>query len=243
MKTSITLPGSKLYENQIEIESFTVEDVARLMIIYENSSNSNVELLKLIDSKLSCSVNDIYENDFSYIMWWLRFNTFVDISKNVGYTCPHCNKQLALKLSPELVLNNVVPLKEEYQKEGIEVPLSANRKVKIKLLTLGDIKAVDNFMSEVLSSDDQAIRQMLLSIQGIEPELDLYTKYKKYLSDSSKNKLTASEFYLINQFYQDYKFGVSDVIDFKCVNPECDKSLRLPLEVSLLDFFPSIYNN
>lgn len=241
MTHSITLPGDKLYTTDIKIDAFTVQDVSNIVALAESSKSSN-DLFDLLDSKLNVSIDSINENDLTYIMWWLRFNTFIGINKTVSYICPVCYKNHEIEITSDIISKNITAVPEGYTSEGIKIKLSENREVSMKLITIGQIKAVNTYMSKVLETDSETTRTLLLNIQGIEPEVDLHTKYNKYILNE-KTKLTPSEYYNAMKFYQDYKYGVNEYFDLVCSNPRCKSPLRLPLEVSLFDFFPSIYNN
>lgn len=238
---SIILPGDRLYNTDIKIDPFTVQDVSKLVTIAESSKSSN-DIFDLLDSKLNISIDTINENDLTYIMWWLRFNTFIGINKVVSYVCPVCFKTHEVEITSETISKNITKVPQEYTSEGLKVKLSEDREVPMKLITIGQIKAVNEYMTRVLDTTSEDTRTLLLNIQGIEPNVDLHTKYNKYVLDE-KTKLTPSEYYNAMKFYQDYNYGINKYFDLFCSNPKCKSPLRLPLEVSLFDFFPSIYNN
>lgn len=237
MKTAIKLPGAKLYNEEILIEPFTVRDIAKLTQIQEAGNvNGNYELLKLLDSKLSIDITKVYENDLPFIMWWLRLNTFASTPKIIRYTCPHCMKEIEKKITSSDL--DIIGVADDYQKEGVDVALSDNRTVRMKLLTMGEILEVDKYIRDVLDDKTEDCRKMLLIIQQLEPGLDIHSKYNKYVIDDTK--LTTDEFFRASSFSTLYAYGVNNSIVTDC--EECEGKVRLPLEVSLLDFFPTLYD-
>lgn len=242
MKTSLILPGSRLYDTEIIVSPFTVNQVAELMSLAETQNTTPQNLFRILDENLNIPVKSLYEDDLSFLMWWFRFNTFIGIPKVLTYECPHCNETNQVEVSSKIISENVLSVNPDYKKEGVEVQLSDSRKVRMKLLTLKDIEEVDNYVADILEDTRESTRLMCLVIQGMDPELDIHTKYTKYCKEDSKEKLTPAEFYNANKFYQEYKFGVKPFFDFKCTNPKCEKLVRLPLEVSLSDFFPDLYS-
>lgn len=237
MKTTIKLPGSKLYAHEIEIEPFTVADISKLTRIQETEGpNGNYELLKLLDSKLNVDITTIYENDLTFIMWWLRFNTFTSTPKVIRYKCPHCLGDTQKSLSSADL--EIVPPRDEYTKDGIDIALSEQRTVRMKLLTMGEILEVDKYIRDILEDKSADTRKMLLIIQQIEPGLDIHTKYNKYVIDDTR--LTPDEFYVATAFSSMYEYGVKESIVTQC--ELCEGQVRLPMEVSLLDFFPTLYD-
>lgn len=233
MKTTVNLPGLRLYDEPIQLEPLTVQEVLDLNSIVETSSSVSSDLLKIIDKKINIGTKYLYENDLTYVMWWLRFHTYADSPKRVRYVCPHCEQEITTEIDSSHIADSIEEVNKDYHKEGVSVRLSKDRVVPMKLLTLGDIQAVDSFVDQVLEDKKPATRQLCLLLKGMNPELDLYTKYRKY---TTSEPLTTDELYNAMMFYQKYSYGVKKYVDITC---ECNKKVRLPLEVSLSDFFPT----
>jgi hypothetical protein len=243
----VELPSQGLlgYDTKILIRPYVTKEIRLLNHIMSPEYDS--VLTELLDSCIKSDVkaNDLSSQDRSYLLTWLRINSFSDGHLLKFKTqCPHCEKvqdsvadlsKLKIKKLSDTGYTNPLP--------ELPLPGFGEQKVAITLGTItgADEIAIDAYLKSKLGKkhrkDTWFVRaaQAVRSIDGIsDTELNEKVEWME--------TLPAPAFQLIKEKVESYNFGIDFETKVTCSNNDCKEDLDVEIPFRGEFFFPKSSN-
>lgn len=207
----------------------TVIDIKYLTTINnENYDEICNELLNRCINFNGLKITDLNPNDYLYLLFWLKANSFVKSGFNLKTNCPYCNTEITKEYTLDDL--NVKYIKPEYYSKKYNF-MKSSYIFTIKIPTIS--KIINNL----------ALDQEILKIASYIDTINNYTvnQLQAYEAINNMDPLDFSKF---NSLYKQFEFGI-DSINITC--PKCHKIFNCLLnfdksifsEINLLDILES----
>ena len=226
----VHVPGERLYESEIYAKDLTTLQAKTLQRLSVTADIRGI--IKLLGENINIDINQMYFDDFKYLIHWYRLKSFADFPHQVGFTCYNCNQHNEQPvLSKNLMIEDVPS--ELTEDGGILLPFDNYPKG----LYIRAPKIGDEFITEAMlkkhnvPTDDIDTRSILLDlnlfrnkVNGIEIE-ELFKAYKE-------GKFTPSDLMIISAFRKEFTWGVKDTYEFVCTHCKEEVIVEEPLDIT-----------
>lgn len=231
--SKIELPGGAFYGQDIYARPLTVLQIKSLNSVV--STNNTGQLINIVGDCINYDVKELYQDDFWYLLHWLRINSYLDFPHIIPWECPDCGTTNRSPLKGDNLTYTEIP--EDYKDGQMKIVLNEFpdglyiRPQKVK----DDIICQSFMKRRMMKSDDVArasIIMDLLTLTDPKNDLNLEQLYNMF----TNNKFTTDDFAAIQVFKQEYTWGVTDIAKFKC--DKCLEEVDVEYSFSLLSFLP-----
>jgi hypothetical protein len=232
----IHVPGAIAYPDEITIRQFGKDEVAHYDRLRRTGSETAVR--SLIGGTIrGIPVDELYQEDFLFMMMWHRVNSFLNFPMKLPWTCPTCE----VENTDELDLAKIVSeeLSEDYDPGGNTIEFPCGIPITLRLPKMGD---------------EAKSRRMLTSISVPRVDEDMIRKaetvqmmeYDENFNDLEKWEIVTKAFtvedtFLIEGFKREFAFGPSTRQVCNCKG--CGGQQNVGFRFSLLEFLPSDYDS
>lgn len=225
----VELPGGFLYEDNCRIQPFTYGDASVLSLL--SKTNDPESLFNIINKRLNLDVNVLTLQDFWFILYWQRINSYSSFPVKLPWTCNHCeHKNLDEMSGSSLIIED---LSRDYY-HGIEVNFPDSGVLKLRLKLIGDeIKLKKYMRKEKIEDTTGEIYETLLTASIL--EYNGGTLKERY--ELVKN-MSADDQFTLKGVEDYFDYGVKDYSEFTC--EECKEVVKVGYELDLTSFFPTI---
>ena len=225
----VELPGGFLYPEECRIQPFTYGDASALSLL--GRTNDPETLFKIIDKRVNLDVNSLTIQDFWYILYWQRINSYSTFPVKLPWTCNHCeHKNLNEVTGSSLIIND---LDNKYY-HGIEVDFPDSGVLKVRLKLIGDeIKLKKYMRTEKIEDPTGEIYETLLTACMLEHNGG--TLKERY---NTVKGMSADDQFTLKGVEDYFEYGVKDYSEFTCEN--CKEVVKVGYELDLTSFFPSV---
>lgn len=232
--TKVVLPGGAFYPQDIYVKPFNVLQVKTLSKIA--LTNDPIQLINLVGECINYDVKELYQDDFWYLLHWLRINSFMDFPHIIPWQCPACEYKNNTPLTPETLTYDEI--KEDYVDGEMRMKFdNFPEGLYIRPQKVKDDITSRNFMKKKLIKESDmaraAIIMDLLLLTNPKNNMNLEELYKLY----NEGKFTNDDFNAIAMFKKEYAWGVTDVARMKC--DKCHEEVDVEYSFSLASFLPS----
>ena len=228
----LELPGNRLYNKDISIRQFGSEEVESYYVVRRNGSIAS--LRKLVGNTLKdITVEELYEPDFLFIMYWHRVNSYSNFPYNLPWQCQECSSSNTSKLDLTKIVSPSIS--DDYQIEGMCLDLPCGLQIMFRLQKeTDDVRATEQIKHLGINNPNEGHYRKAELLCMMEPD-DNYNAFEKW---EFINKLfTPQDIFVIDGFKQTFKYGPSNVMDCTCKG--CGESRRVSFRFSILEFFPT----
>lgn len=199
------------------------------------------------------TLEELTVGDFWYIMYWVRYNTFIDQPMPVPWVCPEhaCSTKNTSSLTEADL--TTIELPEDFA-EPFVLPLSGERgELRIRLPRFGDDAAADEYLVKKAKLQDasKGIKRenyyidagdkvFAMTALTLEHTLNPVTGQPMTLDERFKfvmDELTPNDIYNLGKRMKAFDHGVQNVATFKCEG--CGKEQKVRFRLSMQAFFLS----
>jgi len=215
--------GTKLYGRRLKVKE--VKKLAQM-----NESNSDEVIKEVLKSSIKgIDIETLYDDDKTYIILWLRANTYREPGYNISFFCSNCNKLSSYEFSLDQI--HIIHIDEN--KLNFVKVLKNDDEIEKKYLQVKDNDKIKKFLSRYSEMEiDTDLLEDAVKIRSINNEnLDLMSKYN-YVSD----KLDPQNYAQLKSFLKENTFGIGKYIKVKC--NKCEGASQTGLVFSEEFFIP-----
>ncbi len=226
----VRVPGERLYESEIYAKDLTTLQAKTLQRLSVTADIRGI--IKLLGENISIDINQMYFDDFKYLIHWFRLKSFSDFPHQVGFTCYHCNQHNVQCVNSNNLMIDDVP--EELTEEGgILLPFdNYPNGLYIRAPKIGD-----EFITEAMlkkhnvATDNLDMRSILLDLNLFRNKvngIDIEELFKAY----NEGKFTPSDLMVISAFRKEFTWGVKDTYKFVCEHCKEEVIVEEPLDIT-----------
>lgn len=229
--SNVKLPGQAFYPQEVYAKPFNVLQIKSINnIIANNDSN---RLINLVGECINYDIKELYQDDFWYLLHWLRIQSYMNFPHIIPWQCPDCDHRNNSVLTNENLTYNEIP--EDYKDGEMKIILdNFPDGLYIRPQKVKDDIICQNFMKKKMIKEDDLARSSiimdLLLLTNPKNDLNLEQLYNMFVS----NKFTTDDFATIQVFRDTYTWGVTDIAKFKC--DKCGEEVDVEYSFSLLTF-------
>lgn len=236
----VELPGDRLYPEACRITPFTLSDASALSLLPKTQDTK--KLFQIMDEKINLDVKKLTPQDFWFLLYWQRINSYVTFPIKLPWECPHCDTKNSDELSgSKLVIEDIDDVYETFESNGklchglvVDLPSAGEKEVRLKLV--GDELLVENHLRmKGISKPEPEVYETYLIACMFEPSGG--TLEERY--QMVKNFSAEDHFYL-KGLEEQLDYGVKNYAEFTCM--ECKEVSKVRFQFDLVTFFPSISN-
>lgn len=225
----------KIYKKGTKLLARPLKVLELKMLSTLNENNMNFVINDIISKATQgIDVNDLAIGDKLFLIFWLRANTYKNISYPIEYTCYHCGKSATHDFNHDDLKINYI--KDDFNEDN-EIKLPSGSKIKIHAMRTKDEILVQNFLktnAKAFSNFDDDLLTVAALIDEINGEkLSLNQKYN-WLIDLEDPR----DYSYIISYINHYDFGVDTIINADCKHCGGDLNLQINFRP---DFFISEY--
>ena len=228
----LTLPGARLYQKAVEIRKFGPAEVENYYVIRRTASIP--ALRTLIDNTLKgIKVEELYEPDFLYIIYWQRVNSYSLFPYNLPWKCPTCQSDNSTKLDLTKIISPSVA--DDYPLDGVGLDLPCGHQLIFRLpKETDDIRAADQVrMLQIDNPNEGHFRKAeLLSMMEFDSGHSALDKW-----DLINKVFTPEDIFVIEGFKRLFRYGPTNEMDCRCT--KCGEARPVSFRFSVLEFFPT----
>lgn len=226
----VSLPGDRLYPEECRIQTFTYGDASTLSLLPKTQDTT--KLFEVIGRRLSIDVKMLTLQDFWFILYWQRINSYSSFPVKLPWTCPHCKtKNIDELTGSKLIINDLDP---DYT-HGMEVEFPDLGVLKFRLKLVGDELLIKKYLRENDLTDstpelfDELLTACMLDLNGgsLEERLHLV------------QNMSAQDQFILKALENEFDYGVKNYADFTCENDKCKEVVKVNYQFDLASFFPS----
>ncbi|NNK83721.1 MAG: hypothetical protein HKO92_11410 [Flavobacteriaceae bacterium] len=227
----VELPGDRLYIDECRIQTFTYGDASALSLLPKTQDTQ--KLFEVIGRRINIPVKLLTLQDFWFIMYWQRINSYSHFPVKLPWTCPHCKTKNTDELTGSCLEIN--DLDDDYY-HGIELDFPDIGPLKLRLKLVGDEIEAKRYIRENKINDiDGEIFEELLTACMLEPNGgSLSDRYNLVRQMSSNDQ------FLLKAFEAEFDYGVQSYSEFTCENEKCREVAKVSFTFDLANFFPSV---
>lgn len=227
----IVLPGAKLYKSDITIRQLGPTEVENYYII--RKTGSPVALRNLISSTLQgVTVDELYEPDFLFILYWHRVNSYMNFPYNLPWNCPACENPNLSKLDLTKIVSPSVP--DDYPSDGVTLDLPCGLQLTFRLpKETDDVRASDQIKLLQIQNPNEGHHRKaeLLCMMEFDDNFDQMEKW-----DIINKVFAPEDIFVIDGFKRTFKYGPQNIMDCTC--SKCGKDQPVSFRFSIIEFFP-----
>jgi len=226
----IELPGHAFYKEEMTGRTLTELEVKKLAALTHGDNIKGI--VQLLNDAVSNDLFELYTDDFWYLMWWLRVQTFPSYPIVVPWTCK-CGAENKSDLTADKL--KYIDIPEEFNPLHAQVRLSNGELISIRPQKVKDEFDVDAYLKQRMIKDpDRSIKGVLLDLACLGEGKTIDDLYKSYKAGN----FSTEDFFTIQGFKTLYTWGVNKIADFSCY--KCKEGVSVEYEVTLTNFFPDI---
>ena len=228
----ITMPGARLYPSDITIRQLGPEEVESYYIVRRTASVT--ALRQLVSNTLKgVTVEELYEPDFLFAMYWHRVNSYMNFPYNLPWICPACETQNTSKLDLTKIVSPSIP--DDYPSDGVTLDLPCGLQLTFRLpKETDDIRASDQIRLLQIQNPNEghAKKAELLCMLELDTNYDAMEKW-----DFINKVFTPEDIFVIDGFRNTFKYGPTNIMDCRC--SRCGKDTQVSFRFSIFEFFPT----
>lgn len=212
-----------------------VREVKKLSTM--TSDNANSIMNEILSTTITgINIEDIYEVDKLYIIFWLRANTYKNANFTTTFICEKCGKEVSYDFNVEAFEFKRL---EEVKDQSIEL-LNSKDILELDYQRISDEIRVDNFKianrnSRAVYDDDLLL--LASTIRSINEEKKSLGYIYEYI-----NNMHAEDYAYLESYISDNTIGFIPAIDVECTNKECREVNKVPVTFRY-DFFIPKYKH
>jgi hypothetical protein len=228
----ITLPGAKLYKSEITIRQLGPTEVENYYIV--RKTGSSTALRALIGNTLKgVTVEELYEPDFLFILYWHRVNSYMNFPYQLPWNCPACDNPNLSRLDLTEIVSPSVP--DDYPADGATLDLPCGIPLTFRLpKETDDVRASDQVrMLNIQEPNEGHMRKAeLLCMLEFDTNFDSLEKW-----DIINKAFSPEDIFVIDGFKRTFKYGPDNIMNCKCA--KCGLDQKVSFRFSILEFFPT----
>jgi hypothetical protein len=228
----ITLPGARLYPPNISIRQLGPDEVESYYIVRRTASVT--ALRQLVTNTLKgVTVEELYEPDFLFTMYWHRVNSYINFPYNLPWTCPACESANISKLDLTKIVSPSIP--DDYPSDGVTLDLPCGLQISFRLpKETDDIRASDQIRLLQIQNPNEGHNKKaeLLCMMEFDSNYDVMEKW-----DIINKVFTPEDIFVIDGFRRAFQYGPNNIMDCKC--DKCGKDQPVSFRFSIFEFFPT----
>lgn len=224
--------GENFYPDQLWAKPF---NVLQAKTMQRMSMTGDVRgIIKLVGECISIDVNQLFQDDFKYLVHWLRLNSFKDFPRILQWKCPFCETMNETEVkSSSLVYKDV---SDELINGGLWMKFdNFDDAFFVRAQKISDEKfASDLLKQERISEDNVEMTNIIMNLNLLrskENGLTLQDLYGMYKND----KFTNDDMAALDIFRDDYSWGVEDKYKFTCEH--CQEEVTVDAPFNITNFF------
>lgn len=228
----LTLPGARLYQKEVSIRQFGPSEVENYYII--RRTGSIPALRTLIENTLKgIKVEELYEPDFLFIVYWQRVNSYSHFPYNLPWQCPTCQSQNSSKLDLTKIVSPSVA--DDYPLDGVGLDLPCGHQMIFRLpKEVDDVSAANQV--KMLSIDNPNEGHFRKAELLCMMEFDNgHTPLEKW--ELINNVFSPEDVFVIEGFKRLFRYGPDNTMECKC--SKCGEPRTVSFRFSVLEFFPT----
>lgn len=234
----------------IKVKPLTNADI-KVLINAEQDSTSNAVVDVFRRRIEGISLEELTVGDFWYVMYWIRYNTFIDQPMPVPWVCPEhaCStKNISSLTEGDLT---TIELPESFVEPFVVVLPQERGELLVRLPRFGDDAAADEYLLKKKKESDALKRidresyhidagdkVFVMTALTLEHTINPTTGQIMPLDERVKfvmEYLTPNDLYILGQEVKKYNHGVQNVATFKCAG--CGKEQKVRFRLSMQAFF------
>lgn len=225
----VELPGDKLYPEECRIQTFTYSDAIAISLLRKTQDVR--KLFEVLDRRMNLNVQDLTLQDFWFILYWHRINSYSSFPIKLPWTCHHCKTKNYDELrGSDLIIEDLDP---EYH-HGITLNFNSVGPVKLRLkLVKDEIESERYLRDQGLKDQDFALEETLDACM-LEPNGGNLSERISLLQE-----MNSDDHFLLKAFESEFNYGVQKYSKFTCENESCKEVVKVHYEFDLTNFFPS----
>lgn len=157
-------------------------------------------------------IENIYEQDKLFIIFWLRSMSYRDSGFVVDFKCPKCQKDSSYHF--EIANLEVKTLSDSYDVNKI-LTLPSGNKISLKFLTVADEMKLDRFKEindKTIGQMDDGLLRLAAMVQTIDGQEKSISEKYMFIIDMSP-----SDFSYINAYIEKFGMGIQPYMNIDCV--------------------------
>jgi hypothetical protein len=228
----ITLPGGRLYPSDVSIRQLGPEEVESYYVV--RRTGSVTALRQLVSNTIKgITVEELYEPDFLFAMYWHRVNSYMNFPYNLPWNCPACESPNTSKLDLTKIVSPSVP--DDYPADGVTLDLPCGLQMTFRLSKeTDDVRASEQIKLLQIQNPNEGHNKKaeLLCMMEFDTNFDLMEKW-----DIINKVFTPEDIFVIDGFRNTFKYGPTNIMDCQC--SKCGKATQVSFRFSIFEFFPT----
>lgn len=224
--------GENFYPEEIRVKPF---NVLQAKTMQRMSLTGDVNgIIKLVGECISIDVNHLFQDDFKYIIHWLRLNSFKDFPRILRWKCPLCNEENENSVtSSSLIYKDV---SSELTNGGLWMKMDTfDNGIFVRAQKISDEKFTSDLLKkERIPEENIEMTNIIMNLNLMRNKEnsisldDLYVLYKN-------NRFTTDDMAALDTFREDYSWGVEDKYKFTCSH--CQEEVIVDSSFNITTFF------
>jgi hypothetical protein len=228
----VTLPGARLYPSDISIRQLGPDEVESYYIVRRTASVT--ALRQLVTNTLKgVTVEELYEPDFLFTMYWHRVNSYMNFPYNLPWNCPSCESANISKLDLTKIVSPSIP--DDYPSDGATLDLPCGLQITFRLpKETDDIRAAEQIKLLQIQNPNEGHNKKaeLLCMMEFDSNYDAMEKW-----DIINKIFTPEDIFVIDGFKRAFQYGPTNIMDCKC--DKCGGDQKVSFRFSIFEFFPT----
>lgn len=201
----------RLYSEDIKIygRRLKVKEVKKLAFMTDYDMEDIIkEVLK--SAIKGINIDDLYDDDKLYLIFWLRANTYREPGYRISFFCSNCNTESTYDFQLENL--SIKYIKDD---NNYNIVLSNGDEIKLKNIQIKDRERIKNFkIKHTNFKIDSELLELASMIETINDEnRDLMNRY-----DYISNKIDAIDYAKIETRKDEISFGINYLMNVTCSN-------------------------
>lgn len=224
--------GENFYPEELRVKPF---NVLQAKTMQRMSLTGDVKgIIKLVGECISMDVNQLFQDDFKYLVHWLRLNSFKNFPRVLQWNCPFCEKQNETEVeTTSLIYKDVSP---DLKNGGLWMSMDCfDNPFFVRAQKISDEKfTADLLKKEGLPEDNIEVSNIIMNLNLLrnkENGISLQDLYSMY----ANNKFTNDDMAALDVFRDTYSWGVEDKYKFNCSH--CKEEVIVDAPFNITTFF------
>ena len=84
----VELPGDRLYSDDCYVTTFSLADASALSLLPKTQDTRTI--FEIMDRRINLDVKKLTLQDFWFLLYWQRINSYLTFPIKLPWKCPHC---------------------------------------------------------------------------------------------------------------------------------------------------------
>jgi hypothetical protein len=228
--STVVLPGDHLYEDDCKVETFTFGDASALSLLIKAPDIK--KLVEVLDSRTNLDATKLTIQDFKFLLYWHRINSYANFPNKIIWHCPHCETKNYHNLTADkLIIKDLDPIYDHGL--VIDLPDAGPTALRIKLVE-DELKARKWFRENKKEFDEETLEKLMYA--GM---LELEGGTLSERLEKIEN-MSSDDFCQLIDFQNEFDYGIQEYSEFACTNDECKEVAKVNHNFDLVSFFPQV---